>query len=114
MLPEEVPKDIGEDIVDDDDHRGQHKVNEAFVGIAAHRPGRSGNQKSRNDDPPEQSELVLQETLLQTQHKAKEPYDEQRERDEVMIDEQPAYQRILNPQIGQLRRHEPAQTEIVV
>jgi len=110
MFTEEVPKDIREDIVNDDDHRGQHKVNEAFVGIAAHRPCRSGDKQSRNDDPSKQSELILQETLLQTQHKAKEPYDEQRERDEVVIDEQSANQRILNPEIWQLRRHESAQT----
>lgn len=79
MLPEEVPKDICKDIVNDDDHRGQHKVNEAFIGIAAHGPCRRGNEKSGNDDPSEQPELVLQETLLETQHEAKEPYDEQRE-----------------------------------
>lgn len=114
MLPEEISEDISEDIVNDNHHRRQHKVDESLIGVAAHRPGRSRDQQSGNDDPPEQSELILQEPLLQTQHKAEEPDNEEREPYEVVVDEQPADQRILNAQIGQLRRDEPAQTEIVI
>lgn len=95
MPAKEVAKEIGEDIIDDDQHGGDYEVDQPFEDIEAHEPGSWGAYQCGNNNPAEQSELILEKPLFEGDDEAEEPYDEQSKGDEVMMKEQGSDKRVL-------------------
>lgn len=86
MLAEEVAEEIGKDVIDDDEHSRNKIINDTFKDIAAHKPGGTGADESGNHYPAEKSELVLQESLFETEDKSEEADYAQRKADKIVIE----------------------------
>jgi len=99
MPSKEIAKKIGKDIIDDNQEGRYDVINEAFINVEADKPGGRWAYQRRNDNPCEQSELILKKALLQAEHKTKKPDDEERKRYEVVIEKKFAYQNVLDAQI---------------
>ena len=114
MLAEEVAEEICEYVVDDDEHGRDEVVDDSFEDIAAHEPGGAGADESSNDDPAEESELILQESLFQAQDKSEKADNTKRKADKVVVEKQLSDERVLHAQIGQLCSHKLSQLVVVI
>lgn len=85
MFAEEVPHDIGEDVIRDDEEGRNDEPDEAFVQVVDHEPSLHGHQQSGDDYPPEQPELVLQVAVFEAEHEGQEPNDHEHEANEAVI-----------------------------
>lgn len=113
MLPEEVPEDIGKDVVDDDQHGGHYEVNETREDVEADAPRGCGADESGDNYPSEEPELILEEALLEGEDKAEETNDEERKADKVVIEKQFSDEGIFDSEVGQADGNEFAELVVV-
>ena len=85
MSPEEVAEEVGEDVVDNDEHGGYYEVDETFENIRADEPAASGADKGGHDDPSKESELVFEETLFEAEYETEEADDKEGKTDKIMM-----------------------------
>ena len=69
MVPaEEVPDEVGEDVIGDDEEGGEDVPDEALIQVVDHQPALDRDEERGDDDPAEEAELILEVAVLQAEN----------------------------------------------
>ena len=114
MSSQEISEKIGKNIIKNNKHGRNQEVYKSLINIEAHEPRSTGANKSCNDDPAKEPELIFQKSLLETYDKAQKSNDNKTEADEVVIEEKLANKIVLDAKIRQFGSNKFAQLIVVV
>ena len=114
MSSQEISEKISKNVIDDNKHGRNQEVDESLINIETHEPWSTTADKSSNDDPSKESELIFQKPLLETYDKAEKSNDNKTEANEVVIEEKLSNKAVLDAKIRQFGGNKLAQLVVVV